>query len=379
MASENDAFNPGDFELTRAPVLEATLPPAYFYTSKDVYDREVDRIFVREWLFAGRVEQVENPGDYFTLDLFNEPIIVVRDNNGELNAFSAVCRHKAEVIASGPGNCNSFSCPYHAWTYSLNGELIAAPEMQKTVDFDRSQYGLRPIGLEVWERFIFVNFDPESEPLSPKLRQLSERLANYQLDEMVHTKWVNYNLACNWKVFVDNAMEEYHSDIVHEKTVKAFIPMRLYAPEQPHGAWEALSAKGVSSAARTMSGQSPLPAIDSLTEEDMRESTLFLIYPNLVITPNPTSLAYLGILPEGPQRTTMTWGISFARPLLEHPKFDEAAEAMYSRWDLVNHEDVAVCESSQRGFQSRFVQSGRYSFREQITHRIHNYVLDRLI
>ena len=379
MASESDSFVPGDFELTRAPVLEASLPPAYFFTSKEVYDREVDRIFLREWLCAGRVEQVQNPGDYFTLDLFDEPIIVARDKVGDLHAFSAVCRHKAEIVASGEGNCNSFVCPYHGWVYSLKGELIGDREMQKTVGFDRSLYGLLPIRLEVWNRFIFINFDPECAPLSPKLEKLSQRLANYELNEMKCTKRVDYGVACNWKVFVDNIMEEYHSDIVHKETVKPFMPMRLYAPEEPQGAWEALTAKGVLSATRTMSGQSPLPVIESLTKKEIGEATLFLVYPNFAIAPNPTSMVYLIALPEGPQRTTVTWGICFPGSSLELADFEEAAEANYSRWDRVNHEDMAACESSQRGFQSRFVQSGRYSFREQITHRIHNYVLDRLI
>ena len=379
MASESDSFAPGDFELTRAPVLEASLPPAYFFTSKEVYDREVDRIFLKEWLCAGRVEQIPNSGDYFTLDLFNEPIIVVRDDDRELHALSAVCRHKAEIVASGEGNCNSFICPYHAWTYSLKGELIGDREMQKTVDFDSSLYGLLSIRLEVWNHFIFVNFDPECEPLSPRLEKLSKRLENYKLDEVRCTKRVNYEIACNWKVFVDNIMEEYHSDIVHEETIKPFMPMRLYAPEEPHGAWEALTATGVLSATRTMSGESPLPTIESLTEEEIAKATLFLIYPNFAIAPNPTSVVYLIALPEAPQRTTVTWGICFPRSSLKHTDFDEAAEANSSRWDRVNHEDITACESSQRGFQSRFVQSGRYSFREQITHRVHNYVLDRLI
>ena len=379
MASESDSFVPADFELTRAPVLEASLPPAYFFTSKEVHERQVDRIFLKEWLCAGLVEQAQNPGDYFTLDLFNEPIIVARDKDRVLHAFSAVCRHKAEIIASGEGNCNSFACPYHGWIYSLKGELIGDREMQKTVDFDRSLYGLLPIRLEVWNRFIFVNFDPECEPLSPKLVELSGRLANYKLDEMECTKRVNYGVTCNWKVFTDNIMEEYHSDIVHKETIKPFMPMRLYAPEEPHGTWEALTAKGVLSATRTMSGQSPLPAMESLTDEQMQEATLFLIYPNLAIAPNPTSMAYLIASPEAAQRTTVTWGICFPRSSLDHADFENAAEANYSRWDRVNHEDMTACESSQRGYQSRFVQSGYYSFREQITHRIHNYVLDRLI
>ena len=140
-----------------------------------------------------------------------------------------------------------------------------------------------------------------------------------------------------------------------------------------------MTATGVLSATRTMSGQSPLPIIESLTEAQIQEATLFLIYPNFAIAPNPTSMAYLIALPEAPQRTTVTWGICFPKSSLDRADFEEAAQANYSRWDRVNHEDIAACESSQRGFQSRFVQSGRYSFREQITHRIHNYVLDRLI
>ena len=152
---------------TRLPMLQASNLSPHYYTAREWYDREVDRIFLKEWQCVGRVEQVERPGDYFTTEIVGEPVLIVRDGDGEVRALSGVCRHRAQVIASGAGHVRNFQCPYHGWTYSLTGDLIGAPGMREAEGFDRRAHCLPSLPVEIWEGFIFINFDPGCEPLAP--------------------------------------------------------------------------------------------------------------------------------------------------------------------------------------------------------------------
>ena len=160
MSQENIPTATEGLKQTKLPLSQASNLPSHCYTSREFYELEVREIFLKEWLCVGRQEQIERPGDYFTIEILNEPLIVVRDMTGDLHALSAVCRHRAEVVVSGEGNLRAFACPYHGWIYSLKGELLGAPEMDKMDNFDKSLNCLPSIRLEVWEGFIFINFDP---------------------------------------------------------------------------------------------------------------------------------------------------------------------------------------------------------------------------
>ncbi|MGH6955020.1 MAG: aromatic ring-hydroxylating oxygenase subunit alpha, partial [Alphaproteobacteria bacterium] len=166
---------------TRAPA--QSLPPRC-YTSPEFYALEVERILRREWLCVGRVEQVRAPGDYFSIDLMGEPLVVVRDQEGRIRALSRVCRHRAMLVVSGAGNARSFICPYHAWTYGLDGRLAGAPEMARTPGFDPSSCRLPEIPTELWEGFIFVNLGGDAQPLAPRLEGLARRLRNWSVAGM---------------------------------------------------------------------------------------------------------------------------------------------------------------------------------------------------
>ena len=156
-----------DFMAAQLPPSQASTLPPPCYTSREFYEREVEHIFLKEWLCVGRVDQVEKPGDFFTLTLLGERLIVVRDEENQVRVLSNVCRHRATKVVEGRGNRRTFECPYHGWTYSLKGELIGAPEMQRTDNFDKKQCQLASPRVETWEGFIFVNFDQRAQPLGP--------------------------------------------------------------------------------------------------------------------------------------------------------------------------------------------------------------------
>ena len=379
MSPENTVINAADFEATRLPLLQASVLPPYCYTSREFYDLEVERVFHKEWLCVGRVEQVESPGDFFSLNIADEPVVVARDETGTLHAMSAVCRHRAQIVAEGEGNVRSFRCPYHGWTYSLKGDLIATPEMNETENFDRTKICLPSVKLEVWQGFIFINFDLQCKPLNPVLEGLSQRFANWKIADMRAPKLLQYTAECNWKNFVDISMEAYHSPIVHPDSLEADRPMHLWDAEESYGAYEILIGDQIKQTSRTTDGKPSLPSIEGLSQKDLDQSPLALIYPNLVLVLSADAMGYLTFLPRGPENCDVTVASCFPKTTVERPDFEEGAQGHYEYWDAVNPEDMKAVESSQRGFRSKFYRSGRYSIREKVPHRFHNYIINRVL
>jgi choline monooxygenase len=207
MIPQFDLFNPAHYKAVRKPLLEAETMPAWCYTSPEFYRREVERIWKRTWNFVGSADQIANPGDYFTLTFVGIPLIILRDGKGALRAFANSCRHRGSQLLDGAGNCKLISCPYHSWTYELDGSLRGAPEMDRTLDFDKAKYGLVPIRLDTWGGFLFINFDDAASPLRKFLGDLPEKLAPYRLENMALVRRKTYDMACNWKLFVENAKE----------------------------------------------------------------------------------------------------------------------------------------------------------------------------
>ena len=370
-------IDPSDFELTRAPVLDASLPPPYFFTSAEFYEREIEKIFLREWLCIGRADQLQKPGDYFTIDWPEAPICVSLDSSGKMHAFSPVCRHRSTLVASGEGNTRFFQCPYHGWTYSLSGELVGAPDMERSRDFEKSLYCLPSVKLAQWEGFIFVNFDARAEPFDKRLESLSRRLTPYGIKDMKLYDRQEYELACNWKIYVDNTAEEYHVNYAHAQSIAPYFPTEAFTPQESHGTWEMLLGRQ-SGDAQTLSGESALPPISALTEEQTHELTIIIIYPNIVLINNPVGMNYGITLPLGPDRCRLLMGSCFPEAAINHPAFEKAAARLEEARAQIMSEDTAVCESAHRGMKSRFAGRGRYSHREQLTHRLHQYVIDRV-
>src|SRR5262249_11647591 len=199
MTTPEGLFNPAHYASARLPVLEAETLPPWCYTSQRFYDREVERMFKTSWNFIGRADELPKAGDYAAYDLVGEPLLMVRDRAGTLRAFANSCRHRGTRLLDGTGNCRGIVCPYHGWAYGLNGDLVGAAGMEETHGFDKRAYGLRPIRLETWDGFVFVNFSAEAGSLRDYLGDLRETLASYGLSDMVCVRRREYDLACNWK------------------------------------------------------------------------------------------------------------------------------------------------------------------------------------
>lgn len=376
MPTVKNLFDPAHYANVRLPVLEASHLPPWCYTSEAFYQREVERIFMKVWNPIGRADEIPNPGDYFTVDLVGSPAIVLRDRSGRLRAFANTCTHRGTRLLSGKGSCDRvIKCPYHSWVFSLEGNLLATPGMEQTLNFDRSALGLTPIRLETWEGFLFINFDPDSGSLLEYLGDLPEKLGSYRFSEMVCVRRKGYDLACNWKVFVENAMEDYHTATVHRATVGDQKPIYL----ETRGQWEIAHLPSEKSVA-TLPGETVgFPRIDGLEPLAAGGTNFVLLYPATMWGCAQDCMWWLELHPEGPARSTLIVGSCFPKDTVARPDFDAVVQKYYYRWDSSIPEDNHISEQQQRGLASPLSRTSRVSSHEVLVHSIANWLLDRVL
>jgi choline monooxygenase len=371
-------FDPGTYARTRRPVLQAETLPPEAYASAEFYQREVERVFMREWNFMGRADHLRNPGDYAAFEFVGVPIVIVRDQHRRLRAFANSCRHRGTQLVEGEGQCKNFRCPYHSWVYGLDGVLLAAPEMERTEGFDRGQYGLVPIKLDTWGGFVFVNFDAASRSLAEYLGDLPELLASYRLEDLVCVRRKEYDLACNWKLFVENAMEEYHIATVHRATIQQKTAMDTHGAEPPRGQSAILYSRHEGTMA-LLKGEAGFPPIETLADKPAHGTYFVLVYPSTMLGLTKDCVWYLELRPRGARQTTLIHGACFPPRTIARDDFAEVVTRYYRRWDTTAAEDIRASEWQQKGLESPFSRPGRFSYREVLVHEIDNWVLDRVL
>ena len=376
MAAVKNIFDPDHYGNVRRTALEAETLPPWCYTSQAFYDREVETIFKKTWNFLGRADEVPNHGDYMTFDLFGESLIILRDKAGAVRAFANICRHRGTRLLDGCGNRRSITCPYHSWAYALNGDLIGAGGMEQTIDFDKAQYGLVPIRLETWNGYIFVTFNDDSESLADHLGNLPALLASHDLSNMVCVRRKEFDLACNWKIYLENAMEEYHTPTVHRQSIGKQATLRIDAD----GQWDGMhmpTDETIAVLKEDLGGAFPqIPGLDTRAAG----GTYFLvIYPSTFFAVTQDCMWWLQLFPTGPGRTKLVAGSCFPKATVARDDFAEKVERYYYRWDKSLPEDNAISERQQTGLGSAFSTPGRLSIHETVVHDIANWVLDRTL
>ena len=294
MPVDVNIFDPGQYAQVRLPFLEASTLPPWCYTSEEFYQREVDRIFRRSWNFVGREDQIPHPGDYFTLEMFGESFIFIRDRSDRIHAFANTCRHRGCRLLSGEGNRASIICPYHAWTYGPNGDLIGMRGMEKTANFDAADYGLIPLRLESWAGFLFLNLDETAGPLQDYLGDLPEQFSSYGFSDMVCVRRKEYDLACNWKLYIENAMEDYHTAMVHN----ASIGDQETAPEKTVGQWDSIHMESDSTIAVLPGEEPPFAHVPTLRGKAASGTYFTVIYPSTFFATTQDCMWWLQQLPD---------------------------------------------------------------------------------
>jgi choline monooxygenase len=310
--------------------------PYRWYTDADVLARERERLFGRAWQYAGHTGQLAEPGSYFTVRAGNVPLVVVRDREGVLRALVNVCRHRGAEVVSGEGRCTTLQCHYHAWTYDLDGSLRKAPRGEA---LDREDLGLRPAQIGTWGPFVFVNPDPGAPPLEETLGELPRIVAEggLDVDTLRFHQRVDYTLAANWKVAVENYLECYHCAVAHPSFSKVIDVSEDRYRLESHATF-------ASHFARSRNGAGGV------------EGQFHMIWPNIKVNvmPGRANLSIGPLVPEEPDRT---WGF------LDYFFADDVDEdwiAGYLKLDYqVGAEDQVLVESVQRGMQAGTFDHGR--------------------
>jgi phenylpropionate dioxygenase-like ring-hydroxylating dioxygenase large terminal subunit len=374
---EQPLFRPETYAAVRRPLLEAsTLPPAC-YTSPAFYRREVQTIFMKVWNFIGRADRIPDAGDYFTIEFAGVPVIVMRGADGEVRAFANSCRHRGALLLDGEGNCRAIRCPYHSWTYDTDGKLIVAPEMDATSGFDPAEWHLTPIRLEDWAGFIFINFDDTAPSLRQYLGDLPHKLESYRFDDMVCVRRREYVLNCNWKIYVENAMEAYHIATVHRSTLSRQKGKPSEA-QPADGEYCALFKEHKGTRA-LLAGDVGFPEMPDLQGMAAQGSWYPLLYPSTMFGCTYDCMWWLELHPMGPEKTKLIVGSCFPRSSAARPDFEEVVQRYYRRWDISIPEDNHISELQQRGLSSPLARQGRLAHAEPLVHTFGNWVLDHVL
>ena len=337
-----------------------TLPGRYF-TSPEIFALETEKIFLQRWLCVGRESQIARPGDYFLQQVGSESIIILRDRSDRVRAFYNVCRHRGTRLCEEHQGqfAGTIQCPYHAWTYSLDGRLIGAPSADTIEDFDKAEWPLHSVAIAAWEGFLFINLADEPEPFDEAYAPLMGRFSRFNLPALKSHRRIGYELACNWKFVVQNYSECYHCPLVHPALVKLSPPTSgendLYRGPFLGGYMELVD----SSESLTMSGRTCGAMVGDLPEEDLKRVYYYSLFPNMLLSLHPDYIMYHTIWPRSAGKTLVTCEWLFHPDTLTNPSFrpDDGVEF----WDLTNRQDWALCANAYRGVRSYAWEPGPYS------------------
>jgi glycine betaine catabolism A len=343
-----------------------TLPGAY-YTSPEILAEERERIFARRWCCVGRASAVARPGDYVLREVAGESLIVVRGRDGALRAFFNVCRHRGtRLCRERAGHVSeTIQCPYHAWTYALDGRLVGAPHMQEAAGFDRREHPLHAAALAEWEGFVFVSVADAPQPFAEWLAPMLGRLARFGLAGLAVGHRATYDVAANWKLVFQNYSECLHCPMIHPE-LSAVLPYQSGANDLVEGPFlGGYMELAPPNASATLSGRAcGRPVSESLGDDDRRRAFYYSLMPNLLLSVHPDYVNYYLLTPVDAGRTTVESEWLFHPSNAGDPAF--APDDAVAFWDVTNRQDWDIVARSQLGVASRRYAPGPYSPRESI-------------
>jgi Rieske 2Fe-2S family protein len=340
------------------------------YSSAAVYEEERERLFFGTWICIGRADEIAAPGEYLVREVAGESVLVIRNRDAELRAFYNVCAHRGTRLLDEDPGCGqlgkAFKCPYHAWSYDLDGELLATPNVHEDEAFARADYRLTPIAVGEHAGFLFVNLAAEPRPLAEHLLDSNETITDfdrYRMGELRLARRIAYDVAANWKIVVENYNECLHCPTIHPELVQVVPLFRngdVWDGETRDGG--NLMVEGATSF--TATGSSDLPRFPDLLPADYGMYYGVFQFPNLMVNLHPDSVMAYFVYPNGFDRTTVISEFYFRPEAIALPAFDPAPTI--ELWDLISRQDWTVCERAQRGVSSRSFRSGVYPSKDRL-------------
>lgn len=381
---EANAALPVDRAMSMAPAA---------YNSVELSDLEQERVFRRGWVCVGRTSSVSEPGSWLRAEVGGELVMVTRSEDGQLRALSRVCRHRSmDLLAEAParsGSAKRFTCPYHAWTYRLDGSLAGAPEMQRAAGFDPASCRLPQFRLHIWQGFVFVNLDPAAPELAEWLAPMAEHLGDFDLSDYVTTQEFHTDeLDGNWKSAFENSIEGYHNLGTHRTTLLPGFPvseMEIDGTRTCVWGWAGIrnapapvpSAVGEVKASGTRLRDETDPLLPGLPDRLHSAAFVAGVFPSFFLNINPTSVVAIWFQPAGPLRHRQT--IVLLTPASVAEVRDEATQKLRAAAaSTVVAEDFAAIEAVGRGLRAPSAVSGPLSHHEALLWRFQQYLADQL-
>jgi phenylpropionate dioxygenase-like ring-hydroxylating dioxygenase large terminal subunit len=360
-------------ENVSAPFEEARAMPPSVYKSQEFLRSELEHVFAREWVSVGRASALKEPGDYVTYELAGEPIVVVRAANGMLRAFSNVCRHRMSTILEGSGNRRSLVCPYHGWTYNLDGSLRAAPAMELNKGFCKENYALPSVRCEEWLGWIMVTLNPDVQPVAERLSEVQALVDDFQMENYVETFRETHQWDTNWKILAENFMESYHLPVCHSGTIGGLSRLEdmICPPGKAQFNYHTILKDDTLKIA--------LAHPDNIRLKGDRRRTTFLlsVYPSLLITLTPGYFWYLSLHPKGPGQVSIVYGGGMSADFAYSPEALEHFAAVKKLLDKVNVEDRGCTERVFKGLSSDHATPGHLSHLERPNFDFAQYLAER--
>lgn len=338
-----------------------------FYVLPEIFRNEQERIFLERWICAGRVELIPDPGDYFVRNVDTESVIVLRDRSGEVRAFHNVCRHRGTRICEELAGrfSSNIRCPYHAWTYALDGRLLGASSMDGVQGFDTADYPLHAVPVALWEGFVFICLSSDPQPFEQTHAPVLSRFSRYGMSKLRSMRRIEYDVRANWKLIFENYNECYHCPLVHPALVK-LSPADSGANDLTNGAFlGGYMTVNNDKGSMSMTGNACAIPVAGLPDEDLHRVYYYTIFPNMLLSLHPDYVMVHTIWPQSPDRTLIECEWLFHPDAASHDGFDPDDGVAF--WDRTNREDWHICEQSQLGVQSRAYTPGPYSPREGIS------------
>jgi Rieske 2Fe-2S family protein len=356
------------------PIVDGTRTlPGKYYHSEEIYREEVEKIFYKFWIYACRAEEILNVGDYKCIQVEDESIILVRDKSGEIKALFNVCSHRGTQLCDehkGNFKAKSIQCPYHAWTYALDGKLMSAPLMEEGHGFQKEECALQQAHIHIWEGFVFINLDRNATPFEVQMEALISKFSDWKIDELRIAHHIRYELNCNWKLILQNYQECYHCPGVHP-LLSELTPVQSARHDADAGAviggyMDLTKERG----SMTMDGKAAATPICDVSGDDLQRIYYYSVFPNLLLTPHPDFVLFHHITPLGPGKIINDCYWLFRPEIIDDPKAQAGIKSAVDFWDLTNRQDWKVCELMQKGTKSKRFTRGYYSGREDVLRQL---------
>lgn len=366
-----------EIAAVRAPLEHAALLPAKVYSDPGIFRLERERLFPAGWLPVCHLSDLNTPGSYIARHLIGEPVVAIRDRGGDIRVLSNVCRHRNTALVSGQGSCtgNRIICPYHGWTYGLDGQLLAAPFMDDIEDFVRRDIRLPQLRHDIWHGFVFVNLDGGAPPLGEMLADLEPLIAPYRFEDMQRFELKRTRVQWNWKISLENFSEAYHQPWVHPATAEKDFPARKAEYFDTNNAYSLFRLHQGNGEIFPLFAE-PVPGIADAYRRFVTVCNIYPYFHSLTDAATPLVLDF-NIFDENEHE--MVWSLLVPQGTGDDPALDEKLSGFRAFIEPIMTEDVTICSGIAQGVQSRFTAQGRVSRMEKAIHQFHNWWLDRML